>query len=155
MRTELRIEETDCAGVLEDLRRGIEIEARLRSVHVEWVQSLTLRATVADKGALASAWAGMLHEALDGARAGDRLSVSLTTTRVRPAIIFTVSLLRVERLAAAPNTPTAGCRQTVEKPPATLLLASAHHSARLHQGRLTILTSSQGMMMEFVAPQPV
>lgn len=33
------------------------------------------------------------------------------------------------------------------------MLASALHSARLHQGRLTVRTSGQGVTMEFVAPQ--
>jgi hypothetical protein len=150
--TPLEPEEFDWLSFAECLRADTEIEARLRAVEVEWLHALKLRPAIADKQSVATAWTSILHAVLGIARAGDRIAVSLATPRVRPAIIFAVSLRTDSRFShdereAAAN-PFAG-------QPGELLLRSARHSAQRQGGRLTITTAADSVTIEFVAPQPL
>jgi hypothetical protein len=137
----------------EALRADTETEARLRAVEVEWLHSLKLRPAIADKSSVITAWTGILHAVLGIAHAGDRIAVSLATPRVRPAIVFAVSLRTGSRFGpdecegagAGPFAGGAG----------ELLLRSARHSAQRQGGRLTITTVPDCLTIEFVAPQPL
>jgi hypothetical protein len=145
-------EEFDWLSFTESLRTDTEIEARLRAVEVEWLHSLELRPAIADRQSVTTAWTSILHALLGIAQAGDRIAVSLATPRVRPAIIFAVSLRTDSRFShderdAAAN-PFAG-------QPGELLLRSARHNAKRQGGRLTITTARDSVTIEFVAPQPL
>jgi hypothetical protein len=149
----LEPEEFDWLPFTEGLRADTEIEARLRAVEVEWLHSLKLRPAIADKESFITAWTGILHAVLGIAHAGDRIAISLATPRVRPAIVFAVSLRTDSRFShdeseAAGADPFAG-------QPGELLLRSARHSAQRQGGRLTITTAPDSLTIEFVAPQPL
>lgn len=149
----LQPEEFDWLSFTGELRADTEIEARLRAVDVEWVHALKLRTAVADKKAVATAWVCILHAALAVARAGDRLAVSLATPRVRPAIIFSVSLQTGSRGTAAEG-EDCGADAFAGRLSA-LMLASARQSAQRQGGRLTVNTTTEGLTIDFVAPQPL
>lgn len=140
----------DWTLVTHALRRDAGIEARLRGVWLEWSDASNLRTAKADGSALLVAWSSMLHAAFASASSGDRLTVSLATPRIRPAIIFSVAL------------EAASIRESSEKgakPMAfggvhgDVLLASARHSARRQGGRLSVTSHRQGVTLEFVVPQ--
>jgi hypothetical protein len=149
----LEPEDFDWLSFTEGLRTDSEIEARLRAVEVEWLHSLKLRPAIADKQSVITAWTAILHALLGIAQAGDRIAVSLATPRVRPAIIFAVSLRTNARFShdeseAVGAGPFAG-------QPGELLLRSARHSAQRQGGRLTITSAPDSLTIEFVAPQPL
>jgi len=146
-------EEFDWLPFTEGLRADIEIEARLRAVEVAWVHSLTLRPAIADKESVITAWRGILHAVLGIAHAGDRIAISLATPRVRPAIVFAVSLRTGSRFA--PEESEGAGAGPFAGQPAELLLTSARHSAQRQGGRLTITTAPDSLTIEFVAPQPL
>jgi hypothetical protein len=145
--------EFDWLSVTEGLRADTEIEARLRAVEVEWLHSLKLRPAIADKHSILTAWTGILHALLGIAHAGDRIAISLATPRVRPAIIFAVSL-RTDSRFSHDESKTEGV-DTFAGQPGELLLRSARHSAQRQGGRLTITTAPNSLTIEFVAPQPL
>jgi hypothetical protein len=156
MRTDsLRLRPLDCAAVLETIRPEITLVARVKGVDVVWAQSLGLAKTVADREALVTGWSALMHAMLGLAQDGDRLGISLSTARVRPAIIFEVLLHggsingSVDRLLDTDRSDhPAG-------PAGALMLASALRSAQLHGGRLTVRAGDDGVAVAFVAPQPL
>jgi ParB-like chromosome segregation protein Spo0J len=149
----LEPEEFEWLPFADGLRADTEIEARLRGVDVEWLHSLTLRQAIADKKAVTTAWTGILHAILGIATAGDRISISIATPRVRPAILFAVSLRTGSRFSVDLSDPEDG--SAFAWGPGELMLRSARHSAQRQGGRLTITTTANGATVEFVAPQPL
>jgi ParB-like nuclease domain len=149
----LEPEEFDWLPFTEGLRADTEIEARLRAVEVEWLHSLKLRPAIADKGSVIAAWTGILHAVLGIAHARDRIAISLATPRVRPAIVFAVSLRTGSRFA--PEESEGAGAGPFAGQPGELLLRSARHGAERQGGRLTITTAPDSLTIEFVAPQPL
>ena len=156
MRTDpLRLRPLDCAAVLETIRPEITLVARGKGVDVDWAQSLGLAKTVADREALVTGWSALMHAMLGLAQDGDRLGISLSTARVRPAIIFEVLLHggsingSVDRLLDTDRSDHPAGQA------GALMLASALRSAQLHGGRLTVRAGDDGVAVAFVAPQPL
>jgi hypothetical protein len=149
----LRPEEFDWLEFTEGLRADIAVEARLRGVEVEWLQSLKLRAALADRKAVLTAWTAILHATLGIAAAGDRVAISLATPRVRPAIIFTVTLRTGPRFIPVEGEQdgTGAFAGGVGE----LMVVSARQSAQRQGGRLSVATTADSLTMEFVAPQPL
>ena len=155
----------DCAAVVDTVRSQVSLEARIKGVRVEWTESFGLAETVADIEALATGWAAILHTILDVAREGDRLSISLNTPRVRPAIIFDIELRSSSGVANVlrSSSGVANVERFLDPEwrdhPAgqagTVMLAAAQLSAQLHGGRLSARPLDDGMAVAFVAPQPL
>lgn len=145
----------DCAAALEVIRAQVALEARVKGVRIEWTESFALAATVADIEALAAGWSSLLHTVLDVAREGDRVEVSLNTPRVRPAIIFEVTLHSASGVANADRFLETEWREHPAGPAGSVMLASASLAAQLHGGRLSVRPVDDGMAVSFVAPQPL
>ena len=148
----LEPETFDWLEFTEALRANVALEARLRDVEVEWLRSLKLRPALADKRAMTTAWNAILHAALSVSTAGDRIGVALATPRIRPAIILTVSLHTQPRFTPATDEDQHGAGAFLGGP-GELMLASARHSARRQGGRLTVATTADSLVVEFVVPQ--
>jgi hypothetical protein len=148
----LQPEEFDWLVFTEQLRTDVALEARLRGVEVEWLHSLQLRTALADRKAVMTAWTSILHATLDLTSAGDRVTISLATPRVRPAIIFTVSVRTSAGFTAVegPDEVSAFAGTIGE-----LLLASARQSAQRQGGRLSVTAAGDSLTIEFAAPQPL
>jgi hypothetical protein len=148
----LQPEEFDWLVFTEQLRTDVALEARLRGVEVEWLHSLQLRTALADRKAVMTAWTSILHATLDLTSAGDRVTISLATPRVRPAIIFTVSVRANAGFTAVegPDEVSAFAGTIGE-----LLLASARQSAQRQGGRLSVTAAGDSLTIEFAAPQPL
>ncbi len=149
----LRPEEFDWLSFSADLRAAIDLEARLRSIDVEWLQSLALRPAMADRKAVMAGWSAILHAILGAATAGDRIGISLATPRLRPAIILTASLHSGPRFTPADES-VEGAGMFADGA-GELLLASARCSARRQGGRVSVSTTADALRIEFVAPQPL
>jgi hypothetical protein len=145
----------DCAALIDAIRGQVSLEARVKGVRVEWTESFGLAGTVADTDALATGWSGLLHTVLDVAREGDRLSISLNTPRVRPAIIFEVALRSGSGVANVDRFLDPEWRDHPAGQAGTVMLAAALLSAQLHGGRVSARTVDDGMAVAFVAPQPL
>ncbi len=140
----------DWTDLIHDLRRHAVIEARLRGIWLEWPETSNLRAARADGRALAIAWSALLQAAFVSASPGDRVTVSIATPRIRPAIIFSLAL---ESACIADCSGHGGEPATFGGPHGEVLLASATHSARRQGGRLSVTSHRQGVTLEFVIPQ--
>lgn len=149
----LQPEEFDWLVFTEQLRTDVALEARLKGVEVEWLHSLQLRTALADRKAVMTAWTSILHAALDLTSAGDRVTISLATPRVRPAIIFTVSVRASAGFTAVEGGPdeVSAFAGTIGE----LLLASARQSAQRQGGRLSVTAAGDSLTIEFAAPQPL
>jgi hypothetical protein len=145
----------DCAALVDVIRGQVALEARVKGVRLEWTESFGLDATVADLDALTTAWSGLLHTVLDVAREGDRLEIVLSTPRVRPAIIFEVTLHTRSAAAYADRFLETEWRDHPAGQAGAVMLASAQLSAQLHGGRLSVRAVDDGMAVSFVAPQPL
>ena len=151
-----KLEPVDCAELLETIRRQIRLPARLRGVDVQWAASIRLGGPVADREALRAGWSALIHAVLAMAKDSDRLEISLTAPRVRPAVILEVTMhgsagaLSVEGLLdrdrAAQHPGGVG---------GAMMLSAASHSARLHGGRLSLRSTDDGLSITFVVPQPL
>jgi hypothetical protein len=156
MRTEpLRLRPLDCAAVLETIRAEITLVARVKGVDLDWAQSLGLARTVADREALVTGWSALMHAMLGLAQDGERLGVSLSTARVRPAIIFEVLLHGGSINGSVDRFLDTDRSDHPAGQAGALLLASALRSAQLHGGRLTVRAGDDGVAVAFVAPQPL
>ena len=156
MRTEpLRLRPLDCAAVLEPIRAEIKLAARVKGVDVDWTQSLALAKTVADRDALATGWSALMHAMLGVAQEGDRLTISLSTARVRPAIMLEVMLRGGSINGSVDAFLDTDRRDHPAGQAGALMLASARQSAQLHGGRLTVRAVDDGVAVSFVAPQPL
>ena len=156
MRTDpLRLRPLDCAAVLETIRAEIKLAARVKGVDVDWTQSLALAKTVADREALVAGWSALIHAMLGVAQEGDRLTISLSTARVRPAIMLEVMLHggaingSVDRFLDTDRSDHPAGQA------GAMMLAAARHGAQLHGGRLTVRAVDDGLAVAFVAPQPL
>jgi hypothetical protein len=145
----------DCAALVEMIRAQVALEARVKGVRVEWTESFALDATVADIEALAAGWSSLLHTVLDVAREGDRLEISLHTPRVRPAIIFEVTLHSASGSGNAERFLDPEWREHPAGQAGSVMLTSALLAAQLHGGRLSVRPLEDGMAVSFVAPQPL
>jgi hypothetical protein len=92
---------------------------------------------------------------LDVAREGDRVEVSLSTPRVRPAIIFEVTLHSASGVASAERFLETEWREHPAGPAGSVMLTSALLAAQLHGGRLSVRPVDDGLALSFVAPQPL
>ena len=145
----------DSAALFESLRAIVDIAGRLRGIGVQWAASIRLAETVADHDALRTGWAALIHAMLAVARSPDRLDISLTAPRVRPALILEIALHRsgvidVDEFLQAdrPERHPAGAAGAV-------LVSAALRSARLQGGRLSGRTTDTGFALTFVVPQPL
>jgi hypothetical protein len=145
----------DCAALLEVIRAQVALEARVKGVRVEWAESFGLPGTVADVEALATGWSALLHTVLDVAREGDRLEISLHTPRVRPAIIFEVTLRSASGVANADRFLETDWRDHPAGQAGAVMLTAALLSAQWHGGRLSVRSVDEGMAVAFVVPQPL
>jgi hypothetical protein len=150
-----KLEPVDAAAIFEAIRSEVRIEARLRGVDVQWTDSVGLARTVGDTEALTTGWSALVHAMLGVAGEGDRLEISLTAPRVRPALILQATVrgeagaIRVDRFLDThwPEHPAG--------PAGAMMLSGALHSARLHAGRLTVRATGDGLALTFVVPQPL
>jgi hypothetical protein len=145
----------DCAALLELIRAQVALEARVKGVGVEWTESFGLPGTVADVEALATGWSALLHTVLDVAREGDRLEISLNTPRVRPAIIFEVTLRSASDVGNVDRFLETDWRDHPAGQAGSVMLTAALLSAQLHGGRLSVRGVDEGMAASFVVPQPL
>jgi hypothetical protein len=145
----------DCAALIEVIRAQASLEARVKGVRLEWTESFGLDGTVADVDALATAWSGLLHTVLDVAREGDRLEIVLSTPRVRPAVIFDVTLHSKSGVTGVDRFLETEWRDHPAGQAGAVMLAAALSSAQLHGGRLSVRAVDDGMTVSFVAPQPL
>jgi len=150
-----RLRPLDCAAVLEPIRAEIKLAARVKGVDVDWTQSLALAKTVADRDALATGWSALMHAMLGVAQEGDRLTISLSTARVRPAIMLEVMLRGGSINGSVDGFLDTDRRDHPAGQAGAMMLASARQSAQLHGGRLTVRTVDDGVAVSFVAPQPL
>jgi hypothetical protein len=156
MRTDpLRVRPVDCAAVLETIRTEIKLVARVKGVQVDWTQSLALSKTVADREALATGWSALVHAMLGAAQEGDSLTISLSTARVRPAIMLEVMLCGGSINGSVNGFLDTDRRDHPAGQAGAMMLASARQSAQLHGGRLTVRAIDDGVAVSFVAPQPL
>lgn len=135
----------DCTAVLDAIRAQARVAARLRGAEVQWASSIRLRQPVADHEALRTGWAALIHAILGIAQDSDRIDISLTAPRVRPAVILEVTFRR--SAGPIPQDPFG--------PAGAILMAGARRSAELHGGRLSVRTIDQGFAVTFVVPQPL
>jgi hypothetical protein len=149
----LAVEEFDWATVVSDLRSDIDREARLRDVEVVWPDGLALRPAVADRQTVATAWACMVYAALEASTPGGRLVISLATPRIRPAILFTVSVQRAVATSVSPSPAAPADLLAGER--GDLLIKAARHGAQRHGGRLGVTSTTEAVALEFVVPQPL
>jgi hypothetical protein len=156
MRTDpLRLRPLDCAAVLETIRAEIKLVTRVKGVDVDWIQSLALTKTVADREALVAGWLALIHAMLGVAQEGDRLRISLSTARVRPAIMFEVKLQGGSITGSVDRFLDTDRNDHPAGQAGAMMLASARHAAQLHSGRLTVRAVDDGLAVAFVAPQPL
>ena len=156
MRTEpLRLRPVDCGAVVETMRAEIRLAARLKGVDVDWTQSLALAKTVADREALVTGWSALIHAMLGAAREADQLTISLSTARVRPAIMLEVMLRGGSINGSADAFLETDRRDHPAGQAGAMMLASARQSAQLHGGRLTVRGVDDGVAVSFVVPQPL
>jgi hypothetical protein len=156
MRTDpLRLRPFDCAAVLETIRAEIKLAARVKGVDVDWTQSLALTKTVADREALVTGWSALMHAMLGVAQESDRLTISLSTARVRPAIMLEVMLHGGSINGGVDAFLDTDRRDHPAGQAGAMMLASARQSAQLHGGRLTVRAVDDGVALSFVAPQPL
>jgi hypothetical protein len=147
----------DCTALLDAIRAQARVAARLRGADVQWASSIRLRQPVADLEALRTGWAALIHAILCTAQDSDRIEVSLTAPRVRPAVILEVTLRR----GASGTTRVDGILDSSRPdqhpfgPAGAIMIAGALRSAQLHGGRLNVRTIEQGFAVTFVAPQPL
>ena len=156
MRTDaLRLRPLDCTAVLETIRDEVRLVGRLKGVDVAWTQSLALAKTVADREALGTGWSALIHAMLGAAREGDQLTISLSTARVRPAIMLEVMLRGGSINGSADAFLETDRRDHPAGQAGAMMLASARQSAQLHGGRLTVRGVDDGVAVSFVVPQPL
>ncbi len=129
--------------------------ARVKGVDVNWTQSLALAKTVADREALVTGWSALMHAMLGVAQEGDRLTISLSTARVRPAIMLEVMLRGGLINGSVDAFLDTDRRDHPAGQAGAMMLASARQSAQLHGGRLTVRAVDDGVAVSFVAPQPL
>jgi hypothetical protein len=79
----------------------------------------------------------------------------MSTPRVRPAIIFEVTLHTRSAAANADRFLDTEWRDHPAGQAGAVMLASAQLSAQLHGGRLSVRAADDGMVVSFVAPQPL
>jgi hypothetical protein len=127
----------------------------VKGVQVEWMESLSLRTTVADVDALATGWASLLNTILDVAREGDCVHVVLNTPRIRPAIILEVTLQSANKVANVDRFLDTEWRDHPAGQAGGVLLASALLSAQLQGGRMSAAPVDGGMTVSYVVPQPL
>lgn len=154
-RQPLGLEPVDCAALLRTIRAEAGVEARLKGVSAEWTEALALPRTVADSEALATAWSALIHAMLTVAADGDRLKISLSAPRVRPAIILEATLVGEVAAASVDRFLDTDWPEHPAGRPGTIMLAAALQSARLHGGRLTARRIDDGLALTFVVPQPL
>jgi hypothetical protein len=151
-----KLEPIDCAALLETIRREIRLPARLRGVEVQCAASIRLGAPVADRDALRTGWSALIHAVLAMARDSDRLEISLTAPRVRPAVILEVTLHSAAGAVIAEGLLDRDrAAQHPAGPAGAMMLSAASHAARLHGGRLSVHSTTDGLSITFVAPQPL
>jgi uncharacterized ParB-like nuclease family protein len=150
------LDDVDCAAEFQSCRPNIDLGGRLKGVQVEWAEAIQITRTVADKEALATGWAGLLHAVLGMARAGDRLRVSLQVPRVRPAVILNLAVSGSPLCCGDPGRLLdASWAEHPGGVTAAVMLAAAGQCARLHGGRLTIHPTDEGYTASLVLPQPL
>lgn len=151
-----KLEPVDCAELLETIRRQIRLPARLRGVDVQWAASIRLGGPVADREALRTGWSALVHAVLAMAKDSDRLEISLTAPRVRPAVILDVTL---HGNAGALSTEGLLDTDRAEQHPGgaagAMMMSAASHGARFHGGRLSLRSTDDGLSITFVVPQPL
>jgi hypothetical protein len=151
-----KLEPVDCAALLETIRREIRLPARLRGVEVQCSASIRLGAPVADRDALRAGWSALIHAVLAMAKDSDRMEISLTAPRVRPAVILEVRLHSSAGVATVEGLlDTHRAAQHPAGPVGAMMLSAASNAARLHGGRLSVHSTDDGMAITFVAPQPL
>jgi hypothetical protein len=151
----LRLRPLDCAAFLETIRAEIKLAARLKGVDVAWNQSLALAKTVADREVLVTGWSALIHAMLGAAQESDHLTISLSTARVRPAIMLEVMLRGGSINGSAEAFLDTDRRDHPAGQAGAMMLASARQSAQLHAGRLTVRAVDDGVAVSLVVPQPL
>ena len=136
----------DCAEILNGIRAQARVAARLRGADVQWASSIRLRQPMADLESLRTGWAALIHAVLGLAQDSDRIEISLTAPRVRPAVILEVTLRRSGGTLA---------EDPFGRPAGAIMMAGARRSAELHGGRLSVRAIDQGFAVTFVVPQPL
>jgi hypothetical protein len=154
-REPLRLEAIDCAAALQTIRAEVRVEARLKGVTIDWTQSVALARTVADVEALSTGWSALIHAILSLGEEGDRLEIILDAPRVRPALILQVNMHSDSPVPAGDRFFDAAWADHPAGRGGAVMLAAALHSARLHGGRLSLATIADGLLLTFVAPQPL
>ena len=154
-REPLRLEPIDCAAVLQAIHAEIRVEARLKGVSLDWIQSVALARTVADIEALSTGWSALIHAILSLAEEGDRVEIKFDAPRVRPALILQVKMHSESPPSAGDRFFDAAWADHPAGRGGAVMLAAALHSARLHGGRLSLTTIDDGLSLTFVAPQPL
>jgi len=134
----------DVTQILDGIRIQARAAARLRGADVQWASSIRLGRPVADLEALRTGWAALIHAVLGIAQDADRVDISVTAPRVRPAVILEVTLRRSGEIPQDPFGPAGA-----------ILMAGARRSAQLHGGRLSVRTIDQGFAITFAVPQPL
>ncbi len=145
----------DCAALLETIRVQVALEARVKGVRVEWIESFSLEDTGADIEAHPAGWSKLQHTVLPVAPQGHWLEISLTTPRVRPAIIFELTLHSASGVSNAERFLDTEWREHPAGQAGSVMLTSAVLAAQLHGGRLSVRPLEDGMAVSFVAPQPL
>jgi hypothetical protein len=143
----------DCREVLARVEERIRPAARLKDVRLAWPESPSPAHVRGDRESLLTAWSALLYAYLMVARAGDRLEVSLDLPRIRPAVLFQLSLVRPgsgesDRLAGdvLPMDDRLGVSA------AGALVGAARVCARRHGGRFAQEISGDGLRGLFVIP---
>jgi hypothetical protein len=94
-----------------------------------------------------------MHGTDDGADEGGRLTVSLQSAKVRPALIVDIECpMLAWRSASADRFFDNGDQDFATAPAAGILLASAAHMVRLHGGRADVQLQG-GVRVRYVLPQ--
>ena len=97
-----------------------------------------------------------MYVCLAEARPGDRLVVGVDVTKVRPAVIFQVTLHRhPDSIASAPPADEADDGMERDSRTAAVLIAAAERCARQHGGRFGQEQQDDRVGAVFVIPGPV
>jgi len=146
----------DCTSLLDAIRAQARVAARLRGAEVQWASSIRLRQPVADIESLRTGWAALIHAILGTSQDSDRIEISWTAPRVRPAMILEVTLRRNSSAIAVDGIlDSSRPDQHPFGPAGAIMIAGARRSAQLHGGRLNVRTIDQGFAVTFVVPQPL
>jgi hypothetical protein len=149
-------EPLDCRDVLLRISEKVGVAARLKGVHLEWPSELPSAQLRGHFHSLVTAWSGLMYVCLAEARPGDRLVVNFEITRVRPAVIFQVTLHRQPDSfpsGSAPDQADGGFER--ESRSAAVLIGAAERCARQHGGRFGQEQQDDRLGAVFVIPVPV